>query len=113
MPQWIAREYLARRGSARFQPDMLAPARCPLLGHAVPRMVVEGTQIPKWLLQVDTQPEVGEDGYDSGAKILTAFFERELQPYLEAADLDPLGREVIQCCLDGGVVGDYASLFAN
>ncbi len=113
MPQWIAREYLARRGSARFRPDMLTSARCPLLGHAVPRMVVEGTQIPEWFLQVDTQPEVGEDGYDSGAEILTAFFRRELRPYLEEADLDPPGRKMIQCCLDGGLLGDYVSLLAD
>lgn len=32
MPQWIAREYLARRCSARFKPDQLKPARCSLLG---------------------------------------------------------------------------------
>ena len=33
MPQWIAREYLARRGTARFTPDQIRPARCALLGY--------------------------------------------------------------------------------
>jgi hypothetical protein len=29
MPQWIAREYLARRGSARFRPDKLQNQNAP------------------------------------------------------------------------------------
>ena len=37
---------------------------------------VEGYQIPRWFLQVDTQPEVGEEAYDKGAKILSDFFMR-------------------------------------
>jgi hypothetical protein len=37
MPQWIAREYLARRGAAKFRPDQLRPARCPAARpHAAP-----------------------------------------------------------------------------
>ncbi|MCC6580229.1 MAG: DUF4914 family protein, partial [Phycisphaeraceae bacterium] len=42
MPQWIAREYLARRGVARFRPDQIRPARCPLLGHTLHQLHVEG-----------------------------------------------------------------------
>jgi hypothetical protein len=34
MPQWIAREYLARRGGARFSSEQVTPSRCPLLGYA-------------------------------------------------------------------------------
>jgi hypothetical protein len=110
MPQWIAREYLARRGGARFRPDQLKTARSSLLGYAISSMHVEGTQIPQWLLEVDTQPEVGEDGYDTGAAMLTDFFRRELQPYLAEADLDPLGRQIIACCLDGGDLEQYLRL---
>ena len=113
MPQWIVREYLARRGSARFRPEMLTPARCSLLGYTIPRLVVEGTQIPKWFLQVDSQPEIGEEGYDAGAEILTAFFNRELQPYLKEADLDPLGRQIIECCLAGGSIEEYEKLICS
>lgn len=32
MPQWIAREYIARRGSAKFKQEHLKEARCTLLG---------------------------------------------------------------------------------
>ncbi len=110
MPQWVAREYLARRGSARLRPDQLTPARCPLLGFAMKAMLVEGMPIPDWFLQVNMQPEVGDDGYDAGAKILTDFFQRELDGYLQDPDLDPFGRQIIQCCMDGGSLDDYLAL---
>ncbi len=109
MPQWIGREYLARRGLARFQPHQLTPSRCPLLGYAFTSMQVEGTPIPNIFLQTDKQPEVGEDGYDKGAEILRQFFVKELQKFRHP-DLDPLGKDIINCCLDGGTVQDYESL---
>lgn len=112
MPQWIAREYLARRGGAKFRPDQLKPARCPLLGYAICNMHVEGSQIPQWLLEVNAQPEVGDDGYDAGAAILVDFFRKELRPYLDEPDLDPLARRIIECCLDGGSVQDYWQLMS-
>lgn len=109
MPQWIGREYLARRGLARFQPHQLIPSRCPLLGYAFTSMQVEGTPIPNIFLQTDRQPEVGEEGYDKGAEILRQFFVKELQKFRHP-DLDPLGKDIINCCLDGGTVQDYESL---
>jgi hypothetical protein len=109
MPQWLAREYLARRGSARFRPDQIVPARCSLLGFAMRSMLIEGTTLPHWFLEVQTQPEVGEEGYDAGAEMLTQFFRRELPKFMQD-DLDPKGREIIQCCLDQGTLDDYTSL---
>ena len=109
MPQWLAREYLARRGGAKFRPEQLTPARCPLLGYALFFMQIEGTQIPHWLLEVDKQTEVGPEGYDQGAKILNQFFHRELQQYLDP-QLDPLGRKIIDCCLSDGTLADYEAL---
>ena len=106
MPEWIVRDYLARRGQARFQPDQLTRSRCPLLGYAMQSMRIEGTHIPRWFLQVETQPEVGPEAYDQGARILAEFFHRQLEKYLHP-DLDPLGREIIQCCLSGGSIDDY------
>lgn len=110
MPQWVAREYLARRGSSRFKSDQLQPSRCHLLGYALYSMQVEGSVIPRDFLQVNTQPEVGDACYDEGAKILTQFFHKELKPYLSGSDLLPLGRKIIECCIDGGTVKDYESL---
>lgn len=111
-PQWIAREYLARRGSARFRMEQIKKARCSVLGYALDTMQVEGTQIPHWFLEVESQPEVGVEGYLAGAEMLMAFFKSELQKYLED-DLDPLGRRIIQCCLDDGAVEDYEALIAG
>ena len=112
MPQWIMREYLARRGHAQFREDQIIPARCPLLGWAPREVQVEGQHIEKFFFHIETQPEVGEAAYDQGARQLAEFFRSELAQYLEP-DLAPLGRRIIDCCLQGGSVADYASLIVN
>ena len=109
MPQWIAREYLARRGAAKFRPEQLRPARCPLLGHTLHQLQVEGRMIARWFLQVDTQPEAGEEAYDEGAKILQRFFRACLADFRDPG-LDPLGQQIITCCLDGGTLEQYEPL---
>ncbi len=109
MPQWIAREYLARRGMAKFSSEQIVPARCPLLGYAVRMMMVEGQTIGNWFLRTEKQPEVGEEAYDKGAEILQEFFNRELQKFIDP-QLDAKGREIIDCCLQGGTVDDYNAL---
>lgn len=110
MPQWIAREYLARRGEAKFHDEQIHPARCSLLGYDLNTIMVEGQTIGSWFLRVEIQPEVGLKGYERGARILEEFFHRELKPYLEP-ELLPLGRKIIECCLDRGGVEDYAEFF--
>jgi hypothetical protein len=109
MPEWIAREYLARRGSARFRSDQIRPARCPLLGYTLHQLHVEGSLIARWFLQVNTQPEVGDAAYDRGAEILYEFFRTQLSLFLQD-DLDPLGRQIIECCLEGGSAADYETI---
>jgi hypothetical protein len=112
MPEWIAREYLGRRGVAMFPPDKLIPARCPLLGYTLQSMQIEGTTLPSWLLRVEEQAEVGLAGYDGGSAILTDFFQNELPAFLQR-DLDPLGRKIIDCCMSGGAVSDYESFLPS
>lgn len=109
MPQWIAREYLARRGSARFNAEEVKPSRSPLLGYTPRKIVVEGRTIGSWFFEVDQQPEVGEAAYDQGAEILSEFFQRELANFLHP-ELLPLGRRIIDCCLAGGTLEDYEKL---
>ncbi|MBN2217260.1 MAG: DUF4914 family protein, partial [Pirellulales bacterium] len=109
MPEWLARDYLARRGHAKFKPDQIESSRCPLLGYSLRSMRIEGTLIPRWFLQVETQPEVGVEAYDRGAAILTEFFHEQLRKFLQP-DLDPLGRQIIHCCLAGGTAADYDEL---
>ncbi len=107
MPQWLVRDYLARRGMAKFRSDQIVASRCPLLGYALQNLRIEGASIHHWLLRVDTQPEVGPEAYDQGAQILVDFFHRELEKFLQP-ELDPAGREIIECCLSNGTVEDYA-----
>jgi hypothetical protein len=109
MPQWIGREYFARRGSARFGPDVLVPARLPLLGRAPMGITVEGQQIPRWLFHVELQREIHAEVYDVGARQLQEFATQELAQYL-VDDLDPLGREIIECVTGGGSVEDLDAL---
>lgn len=112
MPQWLTREYLARRGGAWLSREQVIEARCPLLGYALRSVTVEGQQIPTWLLQVELQAEVGPAAYDQGAKMLTDFFRTELQ-HFRADDLLPLGKQIIECCLAGGSVEDYGQFMAT
>jgi hypothetical protein len=109
MPQWIARDYLARRGQSRFPEDQLVPARCPLLGYALSRIRIEGRNISRRFLQVETQEEVGLEAYDEGARILTKFFREQIRIF-QQPDLDKLGRAIIECCLSDGTLADYEGL---
>lgn len=109
MPQWVTREYLARRGSAKFRTEQLVESRSPLLGYSLETLKVDGTYLPKGLLQPNLQHEVGNDGYDAGAKILNSFFKRELAKFY-TPDLHPLGRKIIECCISGGNLEEYIDL---
>ncbi len=109
MPQWIAREYIARRGSAKFKPEHLVEARCPLLGFGLDSLKIDGQYIGRIFLRPETQQEVGKEGYDAGAKILTDFFRQELMKY-NTEELDPMGRKIIQMFLDGASVQDYLDI---
>ncbi|MGF1508928.1 MAG: DUF4914 family protein [Myxococcota bacterium] len=110
MPQWIAREYLARRGTAPFRPEQLAPARCALLGFSLQALQVEGTPIDHGFLRVESQPEVGDEAYDLGARELEAFFANQLVSFEDDYDLHPLGRRIIDACLSGATLEDYVQL---
>lgn len=112
MPQWITREYLARRSGTRFTDKQVAASRCPLLGWSPEKIMIEGRQIGNWFFQVEKQPEVGVEAYDKGAEILREFFLRELAQF-DSPDLRSLGRDIIQCCVDGGSISEYDQLIGN
>ncbi len=112
MPQWIAREYLARRGGARFTSDQVIQARCPLLGYALRSITIEGQTIPAIMLRVELQKEVGEEAYDQGAAQLADFFHQQLRTFLHD-DLDPLGRKIIESCLNGCDVSEFEQLIPH
>lgn len=107
-PQLLMREYLTRRGNAKLRKDQYQPARCPLLGYELNYLTIEGAKIPSRFLQVHKQTEMGIEGYDKGAEKLYDFFKSELKQYL-VPELHPLGRKIIEACLNGASVADYAS----
>ena len=72
-------------------------------------MTIEGQSIRSKYLQTDLQDRLGKDGYDAGAKILTDFFAKELEKFC-TDELDPFGREIIECFKKGGTLEDYCKL---
>ncbi|WP_105615293.1 DUF4914 family protein [Vallitalea okinawensis] len=108
-PQWIVREYLARKGNAKFKDDQIEASRCSLLGYALKRLRVDGKDLPKGLLQTNYQLGVGNEAYDAGAKVLTDFFKKEIVKF-NTDELLPIGREIIECFLNDGTVEDYIKL---
>lgn len=112
MPQWITREYIARRNGAKFTKGQVRAARCSLLGWAPQSIMVESRQVGSRFFHVEKQPEVGGDAYDAGAKMLTEFFHSELKNF-DSPELIPLGRKIIECCLAGGSAEDYDALLGE
>lgn len=112
MGEWLAREYLARRGSARFARDQVSEAPCPLLGYVPNQLRIEGSMLPRVFLQVEEQLQGGMDVYQEGARQWREFFARELKRFL-VPDLDPLGKRIIEACLDGAHQEDYRRLIPH
>lgn len=111
MPQWISREYIARRGSARFRQDHIIPARCTLLGYELESMKLDGQTVWQSLLRPQLQQEMGIEGYDKGAKILVDFFKKELKKFV-TKDLHPVGRKIIELCMKDAPLEDYLEIIS-
>jgi hypothetical protein len=108
-PQLLMREYLTRRGNASLRPDQYQPARGSLLGYEMNYLTIEGAKIPSRFLKVYRQPEVGEQGYDEGYRILMDFFKKEVKKY-DQEGISPLGKRIIDACLNDATIEEYASL---
>lgn len=104
--QWATREYLSRRGGCKFKREVLKDSRCALLGYVPESIKIDGMLIPKGFLEVNRQPEVGNEAYDIGAKMLTDFFKKELKKYC-TKELNPLGRQIIEACLNDAPLEYY------
>lgn len=107
--EWLTREYVARRGGAKINPNKLVPARCSLFGYALTELKLDGQVIRPTFLQPEHQSQVGFEAYDAGAKVLTDFFKSELAEFL-TDEIDPLGRQIIEVCLNDGTIEDYLAL---
>ena len=109
MPQWIAREYIARRGSARIKPEHLVESRCSLLGYTLDSLKIDGQYMRKEYLQPELQKDVGFEVYDQGAEMLVSFFRSEIEQY-DMNELNPLGIEIINAFLNNATLQDYVAL---
>ena len=108
MGEWITREYLARRnGTLRLK--HLVPARCPLFGYSLEEMKIDGQYVRQTFLRPELQSKLGFEGYDAGAKILTDFIKEEVRQFL-TDELDPLGRQIIELCLNDAPLEAYLEL---
>ncbi len=112
MAEWMAREYLARRGSAKFGREQVGEALCPLLGYIPNQLRIEGSMIPRVFLRVEEQLQGGMDVYEEGARQWRGFFARELKQF-QVPELSPLGRRIIEACLDGALQEDYRKLIPH
>ena len=108
MAEWIVREYLARR-SCTIMGKHLVESRCPLFGYSLDEMKIDGQFIRLSYLRPELQSRIGEKGYDECAKILTDFFKEELKQFL-VPELDPLGRQIIELCLNDAPLSEYLKL---
>lgn len=109
MPEWISREYIARRGGAKFKQENLVKSRCTLLGYSLDSIKVDGQYIRKAFLQPEMQSEVGTEAYDAGAKILVDFFKQELVKF-NTPELDPLGQKIISAFLEDAPLETFVEL---
>lgn len=107
--EWLDREYLARKGGAKFRADQLEESRCSTLGYSVKKLRIDGHDIPKGLLRTHKQLEVGKEAYDTGAEILEGFFKKELKKF-QKDTLDPLGQKIIDAYMRDASVAELDAL---
>jgi len=109
MPQWLAREFLVLYGKKPILRNMLKPSKYPLLGYVMKNIELPDVVVPQEFVEVNLQPEVGDEAYKKGAKMLDDFFREELKKYL-TPELDPLGREIIEAFMRGASIEEYENL---
>lgn len=107
--EWLDREFLARKGNAKFRPEQVVESRCTTLGYSLKSLRVDGHDVPKGMLRTNHQLSIGDEAYDKGAKILNDFFKEELAKYL-VDDLEPLGREIIEAYMNDVPLSKYEEL---
>jgi len=82
------------------------------LGYELNFLTIEGAKIPSRFLQVYKQPEVGIEGYDEGYRILSDFFQREVSKF-NVEGISPLGKKIIEACLNDASVEEYENLIVK
>ena len=106
--EWVVREYLARR-MGTVNAKHLVEARCPLFGYSLNELRIDGQHMRLSWLRPELQSTIGREGYDQCAKILTDFFKEELKQFM-VPELDPLGRQIIDLCMNDAPLEEYLKL---
>ncbi|MDF2908484.1 MAG: hypothetical protein K0R34_3805, partial [Herbinix sp.] len=83
--------------------------RCTLLGYGLESLKVDGQYVRRSFLQPERQSKLGTEGYDAGAEILIEFFKKEAAKF-NTEELNPLGRQIIECLLRDAPLQDYIDL---
>lgn len=107
--EWLDREYLARKGNAKFREDQLVQSRCSTLGYALKSLRIDGYDVPNGFLRVNQQLSIGDEAYDKGAKILCDFFKKELAAY-QVEELHPLGKTIIEAYMNNATLAEFEEL---
>ena len=106
--EWVTREYLARHnGTVRMK--HLVPARNPIFGYSLDEMKIDGQYVRQTFLRPELQSKLGLEGYDAGAKILTDFIKEQVKQFY-TDDLDPVGRQIIELCLNDAPLEEYLKI---
>lgn len=108
MGEWLTREYLARKGGT-VKLKHLVPSRCPLFGYSLDEMKIDGQYVRQTFLRPELQSKLGFEGYDAGSKILTDFFKKQIREFM-TEELDPIGRHIIELCLNDATLEDYLAV---
>ena len=61
------------------------------------------------VMEEPVHPDMSRAMELAGAKILTDFIKEQVAQFV-CDDLDPLGKEIIDCCLHDGTLDDYLAL---
>lgn len=107
--EWVTREYLSRKGGVKIASEKLVEAKCTILGYALDSMKLDGHYMKKELLQPHLQPELGLEAYETGAKILTDFFKKELKQFIKP-ELSELGKKIIDLVMNDAPISEYEKL---
>ncbi len=110
--QQCVRDNFVQNSEFYANPDNLLTSRCSLLGYVPKNIYINGAKVPKELLFIYEQKEVGNAAYDIGAKKLVSFFKDEISKYL-TDDLHPIGRKIIELCLNDADVDDYNNILES
>ena len=110
--EWIAREYLARRGGVVREETAGTWRKMSAVwlfaGRNENRWADDPSEVPATGTAVASK--LGEEGYDKGAKIITDFFKEELEQYTTCRSWTRWEERSIELCMNDAPLEAYLEL---